>query len=317
MFTFGKRAAAFIAASALALSGLAGCGGGPAEPTNAQELLERFEQAENHDNFHAVLDYDVEMNVLGQSIPITIKMDMDCAGEAAHGDLTMSGMGQEMASELYVEKDGDTYMQYSSTGEGDDVTWAKSEVDSSAIESLTDEELLADAEFAKTDDGYTLTVPGDKLMEAMAASGADMSELFDSLGDDSLKDALADADAVYTFDSDCMLTGFTYDLDFDYDYSADADADADADSTAALTMNMKMSITMTVSDYGSVKAEDVAVPEDVKKSAGEASATIEEINPLAGEYDQETTQEAPAESEDGSLGTVEIGADGEAVEEAA
>lgn len=301
MFAFAKRTATLVVAGTLALGGLVGCG--PAEPTNTQELLERYSHAENYGNYHAVLDCDIEVSLFGQTMPLTAKLDLNSFNDAAHGNMTTSIMGEEAQSEIYMEKDGEQFMQYVSTTSADETMWTKSELDGGSLTSeLTSQDLLKDATFAKTDNGYTLTITGDKLFEAMEVSNNEMFSMLSQLGDDSMKDELAAHDAVFTFDKDCMLTGIDYAFDYDYEYDASStqgggSSDDSSDSSSLpLSMSTSMTIKVSIDGYGTVKAEDVAVPDDVKKDAVDTGSLSESLTDIMGEETADTTSDTAADA---------------------
>ena len=296
MHAFIKRAASIVFASALALGGLAGCNAGPAEPTNAKELMERFEATENHDNFHSDTDINCEISVLGQTVPVTAKMSMDSLGDAAYGTTTGEAMGQNISSETYVEKNGDKYTTYTSSGEGADKVWTKTETDTGSLSSqIVSDKLLDGAEFAKTDAGYTLTIPGDKLLETISSSGMDLSSLVGNSGDTSIMDSFKNADVVYAFDKSCLLQTVTYAVDIEYDYNLDNTDTTASDNTASMSMSMKLDLSMKVSGYGSVDAAKVTVPEDVKKDAVDLGNLSNEVTSLL--TDTDTAAEAGTATE--------------------
>ena len=278
MASIGKRIASMLVAGSLALVGLAGCGAQQAAaPTTAAELLAQYEANANKDNFHLDLDLAIDMDVLGQELSMPAEGSYDVADQAMHGIMTMdlSALGSDdQRIEIYTEEEGDATTQYMTDGSG---TWYASTLESSLFtERLTSTDLLSDAEFEAVsgDDtaAYRLTIPGATLMEALSSSGVDADSLLSGLGDE-VTDALADTEAVYYFDKDCLLTGIHMDFDYNYDTSDDS----------SLTLSLSMGIDCELGSYGKIDAAAVAVPSEVKEGAVSADDALSLVDDVAEE----------------------------------
>lgn len=296
MREFVKRAASVLVASVLVLGGLGLAGCGSNDPKNAQELLGRYMANESHDNYHCDFNMDYKISMFGQDIPIVLAFSMDMAGDNGHGTLNTDAMGRATESELYIQKENDKYAQYSK-GKDDD-TWIKTSTNArNAADSVVNDALLSDAEFAKIDEGYTLTVPGDKFMEALSASGLNVTEMFSQLGGEkTVADAFKDSSAVYTFNKDCLLTDLVFIVNFEYSYGEDASTINDETISLKITMDMDMS--MKLSDYGTIDEAKVAVPDDVKKNAVNTGDLNEELAELVSGNESSNAESTNEESSD-------------------
>lgn len=294
MNTFIKRTLSIVVVCTMALVGLVACG--PSEPTSAQEVIERYSAHENYRNYHTNVAMDYEIEVLGQNMPITIKLDADVADDDAHATVVMEALGQKQNLEMYITKEEDAIVQYQSSSDEKDATWTKTTLDAGSFtDQIISQDILNEAEFEKVEDGYTLTVPGEKLMDVLASSGVDLSGLLSELGDAGFGDAIKDSKVVYTFDKDCLLTGCTYNVDFDYSYGDDVSASNDSDGSSSaiqLTMSMKMNMDVVISDYGKTDPVAVEVPKDVRENAvdmGELTESFEELTELTESNAADTT----------------------------
>lgn len=284
----GKRLVSAIATGALVLAGLVGCGqaqngaapeaettAAASEPMSAQEVLDRWEADPNNKNYHVDMTADMSANFLGQSISMPIKLALDVAGDNSHGtmeaDLTSIG-SEKMSSELYGEKDGDSYYQYTSAENGDQKSWYKTkQSDANLADQVTSKKILAEAEFSKTEDGgYQLTIPAEKLLDAMNDSD-EFSGMLQNMDNEAMKDAISQSKATYTFDKDCRPQKLSFSIDYQIDSSGNSTDDQDSSAGS-----MKVAFDFDFSNFGGIDAESVKVPEDVKKSAVDTSTVTEE-----------------------------------------
>ena len=299
MRTLTQKVVTCLAGAALVLGGLAGCGGAP-EPKTTAEVVQRFNENKNHDNYHMDMTYDITMGILGQEVAVKVNYAMDAAGNDAHGTLSSSVLGQDIKSEMYLTKDGDKWAQYTSNGEGAEQTWSKATTDDSGISTSTiaSEDALKDGTFEKTDNGYKVTVAGDTFLDSAGLK----SVLGSTAESDAFKTALKDASAVYTFDKDCMLT--------DIQFTANANVEA-AEGTGVM-IDMKLSLNAKLSGYGSIDANSVKVPDTVKQNATDYGQLSNQLSQLltgasAGDATAATTGEAttPATTEATTPATTE------------
>lgn len=260
MNTFCKRVSAFVVATALALSGLVGCGGGAAanEPKTAGEVYERYIQSKDHDNCHTDFTIDFGVSMSGMSMNGDIKCALDSASGNAHGSLDMSMLGTDAKTELYIEKDGNSYTQYSSDDGGK--TWTKSTTETPiSIDSVITEDLFKDAKLTKTDTGYDVEVSGKALLELLKKNGGeDLTGMFGSDQTAGLEKSIENSKIVLSFDKDCMLQSGVFNISYDMESSA-----GDTTLTGTITIDCKLAM----GDYGKITSDKVSVPEDVKKNA--------------------------------------------------
>ena len=280
-----QRIATITTTLALALGTLAGCGGGAAvqpDPTTAEELLARYEALEDKENYHSDGTIDVSISLLGMDMPMkgTIKMDVD--GDNSHSvmDLTTTILGEETqtTTESYTARDGANYVVYnSSEGEDGSVTWTKStatEDTGSLDDSLFSDESLKGAEFAATENGYTLTQDKANINELMKSLNMDLDSLVGDLGDDWKADTSDDTSVVYTFDKDCRPTNVALKLGFALSYAGDDAGDVDP---SLLSMGFDIAMNMDYSAFGQTDPDTVAVPDDVLENATEVETDDFEI----------------------------------------
>lgn len=282
----GKRLVSAIATGALVLAGLVGCGqaqngaapetaAAPSEPASAQEVLDRWEADPNYKNYHTDMTAEMSATFLGQSMSMPIKLSLDVAGDNSHGTMEadLTGMGSEkMSSELYTEKDGDNYYQYTSAENGDQKSWYKTvQKDANLTEQLTSKKVMSEAEFSKTEDGgYQLSVPAEKLLEAMNDSD-EFSGMLQNMDNEAMKNAISNSKAVFTFDKDCKPQKLTFVIDYSLDSSGSG-----TDDQGSSSGSMKVSFDIDFSNFGGIDAESVKTPEDVKKTAVDTSTVTEE-----------------------------------------
>lgn len=266
MASFKTRFASLIVAGSLMLTGLAGCaqGGAAAEPTSTKEVLERYVANPNKDNYHMDMDMTIGLSMLGSNLDMPMKGSFDVADGSAHGTLTadMSALlGTSYDTELYVEKNGDTFTQYTSDKTTGETKWTSSVLsDGFFASNVTSDSLLEEAEFSKADGdaGYKLTIPGDKLVGALSEMGGDAGQVLNSESNKEIMDALGKSNVDFMFDKDCLLKSIG--MDFDYDMSQTS-------GSTTVQASMAIDLAMNFSNYGKVDAASIAVPANVKSAA--------------------------------------------------
>ena len=300
MSIFGKRAVSFALAGTLAFSsvGLVACGGNKAEtpqettaadaattteatvaePTTAAELVKLSREAENGDNFQAVMDMDMTISLGEQEVPTVTKMNIDWADGAAKGtgSTTAPGVDTPISYDMYIEKEGDKYVTYTGTDVTGQKTWTKQTADSTMFgDDMLDDSMLANATFAKSGTDYTITISGKDLMDALEKSGTNpMASVQNTAGSEEILKAFNESTAVFTYGSDYLFKSMNFAINTEIDLSSMAESAGATEEVdpAALKMGLKMDMTMTVSNYGSVDPTTVAVPADVKANATDATA---------------------------------------------
>lgn len=265
MKAFGKKLASVLVAGSLALTGLVGCAGGAApEPKDATELMALFDKTEKTNN-HAELTMNMSVDLLGQALEMPITGSFDTVDEKTHGTMTMDlgTLGiDKIEMETYSEKEGDAYIQYMSV---DGENWIKQTTDAASFTSqITNDDILASGEFAKTDNGYQITVTGDKLMGVISAAtgGAEDSLLG---GDEAVLEALKGTNAVFSFDKDAQITSVTMDMDMG------------ADGATGSSASVKLSLDVKFSNHGKIEVSTVTVPDTIKSGATDLTAEASEI----------------------------------------
>ncbi len=272
---FAQKLVCFVAAASLAVGGLVGCG--PAEPKTAQEVLTRNEALKDRDNYHADTNMTIEVGVFGSNMAVETTISTDGAGNNAYSTSTASALGIKTQSESYTVKEGDEVVTYMHNLDGDQ-PWVKTTSAAGVdMDKLVTDELLKDATFEKSGDGYALSIPGDKLMNALGGlGGTDSVEHFMNV--ESLKDAIKSSTAKLTFDKDCRLTGVEYGMEFST--SGSESGSEDTASGLGIDVSMKIDMKITISGYGSVDASKVALPDDVKANAVENADLTSDITSL-------------------------------------
>lgn len=277
-----KRGAALVLSACMVLS-LAACGGS-ARPETAAELKEHVAAAENADNYcpetaSELMEHVAEMeNADNYRVEGSVVMDMavESEGVSMAMPVEMAFSGAVMGTDSYVHADTstsifgmnttvvtDTYfvdgVTYTGTSEdGGEVVWAEPVESSEAndfgfIENLTDQSFFANAEMSYEDGVYTVTVPVADV-EGFASMFDELDMTSEESGTSAMADMFADTVLTYKVDDGFYLQSVTMS---DISYSEE-----DTDLGAVVTVNMSMSFTM--SDYGEVTADDVAVPAEAQ-----------------------------------------------------
>lgn len=258
---------ATLAACAIAVVGLVGCGGDANEAKSAAEVYEHYSQVA-HDNFE--MDGTIEMNVsaAGMSMEIPMNMHIEAADKAMHSTMSTEMFGSKSESESYIIPEGNNYVVYSSeeglTSTGQEKTWTKT-TSTDAMEGFDqltalEKSMFDDAEFAKTTDGYTVTVPLTKMMSALQNASEDAENEFSQMMDSmtSMGVSLDNIKVTYNFDKDYNLTKILIpktDIPFDIEGQSGS---------------MSIACEMTLSNFG--KVAPITVPDDIAKNAKESSS---------------------------------------------
>ena len=235
----------------LLLGMLAGCGGADpggdkASITDAKSLAAANKTAQEAvKNFHADGDMDMKIkmtiNASGTTqdldMPMKMGLAMDTDGKTGHGQMKVDAdvMGQSIDQDAEVYTDLEKGAVYTKVGGSD--AWAKSDQQinvTSMMDSVAemDESLLAKAEFAESEEGYTLTLSGDALGEALKdmdlMSGVSQLDLSDL--------TVGGGKIIYTIDKETNLMtktviegltitakGSSSGVDYDADITMDSD----------------------------------------------------------------------------------------------
>lgn len=223
-----KTAVALAAVAALALAGISGCAQSQPEPTSASDVYQRYIAAD-HGNYHMKGDIQLAMGASGMTMEMPMSLELESDGEAVHAKFDMSMLGGEMKMESYTVSENGKMVTYSKNDSepgtiledyADDISgqaepasqWTVSESEATDITAELDklmEKAFANAHFAKTEKGYTVSMPLSDLSAVAQESGTadegDMASIGAAYGD--IADMLGDIQVTFTFDKDCKLIG--------------------------------------------------------------------------------------------------------------
>ena len=267
--------AVFVVAIIIGTMGmLAGCGGSKAQITDAVSLAEANQAAQQAaKNYHMDMDMDMEAtikmdglkDVMGTdslTMPMSITMSMDSGKETAHATsntkMTMLGQSIDQNAEQYIDiKNGVTYTKAEGTNQ-----WTKTESDASMSDmmdsmSKMSKDMLSKAEFAETEDSYTLTLDAEVMGDMIKELG-----LFDSISsaDMELEEFSIDSgQIVYTFDKESALLTKSEIKELDVKAKG-------TEQGISADMQIPVSATMEYSHYGELDPKDYEIPSDVTGS---------------------------------------------------
>lgn len=299
MTGIGKRIASALVTGVLALAGITACGAqqGPAAPTNAQELLARYEAAENHDNYHLDMDMAIKLDILGSSLEMPITASYDVAGTDSHGTMSMdlsSLLGEPITTETYATKEDAGYVQYVNAG---DETWIKTTAETGDLASnLTSADLFKDAKFnalgTSDAEAYELIISGQQLLDALGQLGETATAL-DGTDDAAANDMLANSEVHYVFSKDCLPSSLSLELSYE---ATDGEEDG-------LSAGMGLTVKATFSAFGTIDAASVKVPDDVASKATdtqEIADGVEELVNLFGGGEDAAAEDATSQTSETS-----------------
>ena len=254
---------------------LSACGGGgEAQITDAASLAAANQSAQAAaESYHMDMDMNMEltlkmdglqevMDTESLTMPMTMKMSMDAGKETAHADsnTSMSLMGQSMDqdAEMYIDMaNGVTYTK----AKGSD-GWEKTETDSSMSDMMNSvaemsADLLAKAEYAETDSGYTLTLDAAEMGEALKETNLFGS--YSEAGMEFKEFNINGGEIVYTFDKEsALITKIEM-------KAVDVKAKGDMQGTA-IDMQVPITTTIEYSQYGEIEPAAYEIPADVTGS---------------------------------------------------
>lgn len=258
MTTFGKKLATMLVAGSLALAGIVGCA--PSTPATPQvastaDLIEQYNSKAAVDNYHMDLTMDIALTDGSQN---ATNMDVTCAFDVdkmnTHGTMSIEAMGQNIDTEVYAESGQTSYMQYIGMDYNGQKMWLKQENQGNFLTgSMTDISGLSNATFAATDTGYTLTADGSQMLDAVSSLTG--SDLLAGVDPEMVKQVLAGSKITYAFDKECTLTGVSMTMAVDIEGN-----------------HMELTFDGKMSNHGKVDPATVAVPDDVKSGAIDATA---------------------------------------------
>lgn len=255
MTSMMRRLVGAALAGALTVASLAGCA---PRPATTAELLDRYSKVENKDNYH--FDRTVSIGSSdGDAFSITTVGDV--AGTRTHATTQGDFFGVSLSFETYSEPAEEGFVSYMSTKVAENTMWLrKAEDKQEGIASLLAPEVMGDAEFAATENGYTLTIPASTFISALVKSDLAL-ETIDERGSNAFSEAFEGAQAVYEFDADARLTSISCDATI-------TESEQDGTTTGEATTR----VNYTLSGYGTVTDDAVTVPDNVKSEAVDLDA---------------------------------------------
>lgn len=286
MYDLTRRIVCLAMTGTLAIAGLAGCSGQAGqtaltkEPSSAAELAEMNEKTPGAKNYHFEGDFEISLNIMGQAIPVKASVEGDTADGNSHLTMTTEFMEEKQENEMYFVKEGNSYVQYSSSKAGDSASktadetqqWSKMGIDANPIDSLSSKGLLSEGEFSKDGDAYTITLTGEQVLKGIASADKDFENaLNEALKDSSaadLQSALKNSKLVFTFDK--AMNNTAESLNFDYGTKSEV-------AGQKVEMNIKLGANMKLTNHGKVDSSKVSVPENVKSGAVDATAGLDEL----------------------------------------
>lgn len=265
MKTIRTRLVAVAAALALSLAGLAGCSlfG---EPASTEDLLVRYAANPNNTNYVAHATADLTVTAAGQRIAVPITGEMSFADNAGKGSATVdmtSFSDETRAYDFFAEVQGTSGTVYVTNSSSDSMAWKRAELDLSFefdIEALV--KILSNAKFMRAsyqnDDKvcYDLTLPAKDFLDGFLGMG-DVAASFGEINQEELDELLGDSKLHVCFDKDCLIRSVSLDLSYAIDDP----------EILPVRAQLRLDFDVVVDGYGTVKPEDVAIPETVRQTA--------------------------------------------------
>ena len=256
----------------LAIASLAGCGGpeglATQQPSSAAELAEMNEKTAGARNYHFEGDFDLSLNVMGQAFPLKATVGGDYAEGNTHITSAMDVLGQKQESEMYLVKENGSYVQYSSTKTDGTTQWSKMPIGSNPVDSFSSKELLSAGEYSKDGDGYTVSLTGAQIWNAIVGSNKDLETALKDVNTADLQKSLENCKVAFKYDNAANNTSQT--LNFNYGTTSEF-------MGQTVETNIKITGDMKLTNHGKVDASKVAVPESVKSSAVDATAGLNDL----------------------------------------
>ena len=270
-----KIAVIGLAAAMVCSLAACGAGGGNTSYANAAELYKAYLAHEDHANYAMKGDMDITVGMsysgVKMDMPMKIAMDIQSFDEnTMKGDIGMSmemfGEKEEINAQVYAA-DGYVY-----TSESDSSKWMKQTVEEADMFALTEmldsEKFFANATMTEDEESGNYIVEttlGDVDLDAITDNEmlGGMTDLFDESMQESFLNAMKGAKVQFVFDKDAYLLSSDM-SEFEYTGSISQEG-VEGD------MSMSMAVHFDYSDYG--KTAKITVPEDVLKSAEEATAS--------------------------------------------
>ena len=274
MHNLSRRIICFALTVVLAISGLAGCGGQTESttqtegPSTAAELAEMYVETAGARSYHFEGKGEFSLNIMDQSLPMRVVIGGDYVDGNTHLTLGMEYMSELSVQEMYIAREGDSYIKYVSSKIDDKTQWEKTPIGSNPLNVLSSKELLSAGEFSKDGDGYAVTLTGMQVMDAMMRSDKDLENALKDVSTADLQKSLEDCKVVFAFDKAANNTSES--LNFNYGAKSEV-------MGQQVEMNIKLAADVKLQNHGKVDASKVAVPENVKSGAVDATAGIDDL----------------------------------------
>lgn len=276
-------AAALVLVCALGICGCAAFG----TPATTEQLLARYVANDNVGNFGATVNVNLNVSAMGVHAAVPVTMDLRAADNKAHGvavvDLSSLDT-RPYRMEFYAELLDDVLNCYIGTPSNGKTVWkcwkvvTTSKVDLSTLtDLLSSSELTIIAKDSDPEVYYELTVPTAKALETVFDITEGSAEVA-GMGEQGIL-AAVDTDKIRVgFTEDCLLRSLETGGTFTF-RSAE---------TNDIEVRTGVDVLATLTDYGKVDPDDVAIPLKVRQGATPTDTPIEVIevigadSPLAG-----------------------------------
>ena len=273
MHNLSRRNICFALTVVLAISGLAGCGGQTESttqtegPSTAAELAEMYVETAGARSYHFEGKGEFSLNIMDQSLPMRVVIGGDYVDGNTHLTLGMEYMSELSVQEMYIAREGDSYIKYVSSKTDDKTQWEKTPIGSNPLNVLSSKELLSAGEFSKDGDGYAVTLTGMQVMDAMMRSDKDLENALKDVSTADLQKSLEDCKVVFAFDKAANNTSWS----LSYEYVPNGPGSQIIKTSYTASANVK------VAGHGKIDASKVALPESVKSSAVDATVASPDV----------------------------------------
>ncbi len=261
----GKRLVAAFMAVVLALFGLAGCSA-LGDPSSTEDLLVRFAANQNNMNFSCEANVDLAVTVSGFHARTPISLKLKTGGGSAYGTSVIDLSALDVPSrtyEYYVEQDGTNFVAYLRRTDTKDAPWMRLEVDCPfsidiplIVKILSESRFLRIAYDSDKEVRYELSMPAATVAEALFGMG-DITTSFVEIKKDELFDALGTSRVSICFNKDCLMRSIKLSCGFNVDNK----------ELVPVTAKVSFDASCVASDYGTVDASKVKVPDEVRNSS--------------------------------------------------
>lgn len=276
-------AATLVLACALGLYGCAAVGA----PATTEQLLARYVANENVGNFAAKVDVNLNVSAMGVRAAVPVTIDLRAADNKAHGTAVVDLSSLDTRPyriEFYAELLDNVLNCYIGTPGNGKTTWkwwkvvTTSKVDLSTLtDLLSNSELTIVAKDSDPEVCYELTIPTTKALETVFDVTEGSAEVA-GMGEQGILDAVETDKIRVGFTEDFLLRSLETGASFTFRST----------KTNNVVVRTGVDILATLSDYGQVNPEEVAIPLKVRQGATPTDEPIDVMDvigtdsPLAG-----------------------------------